>query len=258
MKASRCPTAFAARMFAVLTPVVLLVQCSMPPQQAWSYIQTNGLLPYLNAHQSPPFGTSGSRPQSYAAYPQRRYTPTSNWFSNWNWSSGMMNRSRYAPTNPSGYASNNYFSSPSSGSGRSRYVPRSRPSHQSDDRSSGVKIPVEEPSHAPQIANNPPPVSPTQQTNGGASTSPPVTENLPYGTAVPGRMNMVNSPHAGKTQLVDVSGMSAGQTVKCPYTGKLFKVPPTQQAANRVEPRLESKAEAPKSDVESKAGDKKP
>ncbi|MCB1279835.1 hypothetical protein [Prosthecobacter sp.] len=69
--------------------------------------------------------------------------------------------------------------------------------------------------------------------------------NLPYGTPVPGRMNMVNSPYAGKTQLVDVSGMSAGQTVKCPYTGKLFKVPPTQQASNKTEQRQESKPEAP-------------
>ena len=56
-----------------------------------------------------------------------------------------------------------------------------------------------------------------------------------------GRVNMVNSPYAGKTQLVDVSGMSAGQTVKCPYTGKLFKVPAAQQAQNKVE----SKTEAP-------------
>jgi len=71
-------------------------------------------------------------------------------------------------------------------------------------------------------------------------------------------MNMVNSPYAGKTQLVDVSGMSAGQTVKCPYTGKLFKVPPTQQAATHTESRLESKAEAPKLSDEPKAGDKKP
>ena len=71
-------------------------------------------------------------------------------------------------------------------------------------------------------------------------------------------MNMVNSPFAGKTQLVDVSGMSAGQTVKCPYTGKLFKVPPTQQATNQVAPRLESKIEAPKLSEEPKDGEKKP
>lgn len=56
----------------------------------------------------------------------------------------------------------------------------------------------------------------------------------------------------------DVSGMSAGQTVKCPCTDKLFKVPPTQQAANSVEARLEPKAEALKLSEETKAEDKKP
>jgi len=251
MKASRCFTASAARLLAMLSPVVFLVQCSMPPQQAWSYIQANGLLPYLSQRPSPPFRSGGSYAQRYA-YPQRRSTPASNWFS------GMPYRNRYSAADSSGYAANNYFSPQPSSSGSSRYVPRSRPSRQSDDRSPELKIPVDEPATAPQIVNNPAPVNPAPQTNGGSVTSTAATDSLPYGTAVPGRMNMVNSPHAGKTQLVDVSGMSAGQTVKCPYTGKLFKVPPTQQAANRVEPRLESKAEAPKSGDEAKAGDKKP
>lgn len=124
-------------------------------------------------------------------------------------------------------------------------------------RSPDVKIPVEEPAHTapPRIADNPPTISSVPKTTDSTEATP---ESLPYGTAVPGRMNMVNSPFAGKTQLVDVSGMSAGQTVKCPYTGKLFKVPPTQQAANRAEARLEPKAEAPKLSEEPKAEDKKP
>jgi len=251
MKASRCPAAFAARLLAMLSPVVFLVQCSMPPQQAWSYIQANGLLPYLNQRPSPPFRTGGSYAQSYG-YPQRRYTPGSSWFS------GTPYRNRHSAADSSGYAANSYFSPRPSGSGGGRPMPRSRSGRQLGDRSPAMKIAVDEPSPAPNIATHPAPVNPAPQTSGSAATSTPATDNLPYGTAVPGRMNMVNSPHAGKTQLVDVSGMSAGQTVKCPYTGKLFKVPPTQQAANRVEPRLESKAEAPKSGDEAKAGDKKP
>lgn len=251
MKASRCPAACAARMLAMLTPVVLLVQCSMPPQEAWRYIQTNGLLPYLSTggHASPPFRTGGSYSQRYAY--QRGSTPTSNWYSNWS----MQNRNPYGATGRSGYAANSYFSTPASDSDSSRYVPRVRPSVPSRERSPNVRMPVEEPAPAPQVTHNQPPASSELKTNGSPA---PATESLPYGTAVPGRMNMVNSPYAGKTQLVDVSGMSAGQTVKCPYTGKLFKVPPTQQAANQVESRLESKTEAPKLSDEPKTGDKKP
>lgn len=49
--------------------------------------------------------------------------------------------------------------------------------------------------------------------------------DLPYGSPIPGRPGFVNSPHAAKHQLVDVKGMPGGMEVKCPYTGKLFRVP---------------------------------
>jgi hypothetical protein len=254
MKASRCPTAPATRLFAALTASVLLVQCAMPPQQAWQYIQTRGLLPYLSySAQSPPFRT-GASSQRYATrglYPQQRPTPFIHG------SSGMPNPTYYGSTSRSGY-SPNYYTTPTTGSGSSRYVPHSRERIDAEDRSPAVKIPVDEPASAPQIAQHTPPVSSTPKSSGSDSPAKTTGAELPYGTAIPGRMNMVNSPFAGKTQLVDVSGMSAGQTVKCPYTGKLFKVPPTQQAANRAEPRQESKIEAPQLSGESKTGDKKP
>jgi hypothetical protein len=49
---------------------------------------------------------------------------------------------------------------------------------------------------------------------------------LPYGTAIVGRPGFVNSPYAAKHQLVDVTGLPTGMEVKCPYSGKLFRVPP--------------------------------
>ncbi|WP_395740590.1 hypothetical protein [Prosthecobacter sp.] len=48
---------------------------------------------------------------------------------------------------------------------------------------------------------------------------------LPYGMAVPGRPGFVYSPYSDKTHLVDVTGIAPGMEVKCPYSGKVFRVP---------------------------------
>lgn len=50
--------------------------------------------------------------------------------------------------------------------------------------------------------------------------------DLPYGSAIAGRPGFVNSPYAAKHQLVDVTGLPVGMEVKCPYSGRLFRVPP--------------------------------
>lgn len=68
------------------------------------------------------------------------------------------------------------------------------------------------------------------------------TETLPYGAPVTGRPGMVTSPFAQKQQLVDVTGLAPGDTVKDPYSGKLFKVPPTQQAAAPTPAKTTSEA----------------
>jgi len=79
------------------------------------------------------------------------------------------------------------------------------------------------PAPVPQTKPNPP----VQQTPPAPEAPKPVvTAELPMGVAIPGRPGFVNSPFAAKHQLVDVTGLPTGMEVKCPYTGKLFRVPP--------------------------------
>jgi hypothetical protein len=218
----------------------------MPPRQAWQYIQTNGLLSYWGMQPrrpSPPLrgGYSSTTPRyaystrSYSS-PRYGYRPSSNGLMMWG--SGMPNRIQYAPS-PS-YSTNRYYRSVPS-----YQSPQPAPHPRSSSPAPSVRIPVDEPSPAPQIVNNEPPAPtpstpPTPKTSTPAPAAAKPASDLPYGTPVAGRPNMVNSPYAGKTQLVDVSGMGPGQTVKCPYTGKLFKVPVAQQATSNTESRLES------------------
>lgn len=71
----------------------------------------------------------------------------------------------------------------------------------------------------PPSTPSPAPVQPKVETT-------PSTPELPYGAPISGRPGFVNSPYAAKHQLVDVTGLPVGMEVKCPYTGKLFRVPP--------------------------------
>lgn len=240
----------------MLTAVLALCQCSMPPRQAWQYIQTNGLFNYWGyGRPSPPLRTGSSRSSQQLHASSSRSNPRYNYANRPSsnglmmWSSGMPNRIDYS--------TNRYYSPAPSNQGT---PPAPRP--QSSNEIPRVRIPVDEPSPAPQIVKNdsPAPAPSVPSTPKINTPAPPVAKSvadLPYGTAIPGRPNMVNSPYAGKTQLVDVSGMGPGQTVKCPYTGKLFKVPAAQQATNNAEPRLESKID-PSKLAEPKSDEKKP
>ena len=66
----------------------------------------------------------------------------------------------------------------------------------------------------------------TPTSNGeGSEVTIRTDEQVPYGTRLPGKQNLVYSPHASKTQVVNVEGMTPGSKVRCPYTGKLFRIP---------------------------------
>ena len=63
------------------------------------------------------------------------------------------------------------------------------------------------------------------------TTPPPVTSqkvtkgDYPYGIPIPGKPGLVKSPYAPDQGIVDTRGLSRGQEVKDPYTGKIFLVP---------------------------------
>lgn len=267
MKAPHCSVSRIMRASTVLMALICLCQCSMPPRESWQYIRTHGLVAYWS-QPSPPFGAASSHSRSLAApryaSTQRYYNRPSNSWSSY-WDAGAPSRNPYnsyyslSPHQErSGPARLGAPSRPRVAAAPSRPSPRPRVEHSSPPR---VRIPVEEPSEPAKVASSPPPVRfspPAPAPTISDSSSPAPTTDLPFGTPVPGRVNMVNSPFAGKTQLVDVAGMGPGQTVKCPYTGKLFKVPASQQASSSTEPRLESKIEKPKLSSEPPAEDKKP
>ena len=80
------------------------------------------------------------------------------------------------------------------------------------------------PTPKPQAKPTPAPAAPTQPPAPAKAAAP--AAGLPFGIPIPGRPGFVNSPYAAKHQLVDVTGLPTGMEVKCPYTGKLFRVPP--------------------------------
>lgn len=237
MKDMRCLTNRVLRALALLSASFLLMQCSMPPREAWQYIQTNGLVNFLASsphhRASPPFRTSSLRSSSYNR-------PSSNWSSLWG--SGMPNRIHYS-TSSTSPTTHRYFDRTSRNESPRLYSPRPR---SRDHAAPRVESSVTTPQPSSEVVKNEP-SAPSLATNIAQNPNPPAPKTaaeFPFGTPVPGRPNMVNSPYAGKTQLVDVSGMGPGQTVKCPYTGKLFKVPSGAQAENKAAPQTEAKQEA--------------
>lgn len=87
--------------------------------------------------------------------------------------------------------------------------------------------PKNKPTLSPEPATRPtiPPIASVTPSPAPLPAPKPVQE-IPFGSAIAGRPGFVNSPFAAKHQLVDVTGLPAGMEVKCPYTGKLFRVPP--------------------------------
>ena len=59
----------------------------------------------------------------------------------------------------------------------------------------------------------------------GDTVATPDLGLLPKARVVDGRKDVVRSPHTQDSGLIDVSGLRKGAKVRCPYTGKFFRVP---------------------------------
>jgi hypothetical protein len=83
---------------------------------------------------------------------------------------------------------------------------------------------------APPTTENPtapPPivVTPPGSTPPAAPTPPPAPAEIPYATRITGKPGFVKSPFDPNGQAIDVRDFQSGQKAKCPYTGKVFRVP---------------------------------
>ncbi|MFN0079422.1 MAG: hypothetical protein ACKVY0_23400 [Prosthecobacter sp.] len=70
----------------------------------------------------------------------------------------------------------------------------------------------------------PPPVAVTPPTN----TPPPqpvAPAEIPFAQRITGKPGFVKSPFDPNGQAIDVRDFQSGQKAKCPYTGKVFRVP---------------------------------
>lgn len=202
--------------------LAMLTSCELPPRDAWRIIQRDGLLTYWDREYHPQMA------------PSRYLQPTGQPL--------VPGRGRVL----TGSVENRYLAS---GSG----VPY-RPQVRRDPAPSPLVIqPQVRITQAPEPKalaapyrdmrprSKPTPPAP-------AAAARPQMDSLPFGTPVPGRPGMVNSPFAGQQQLVDVTGMAAGEAVKDPYSGKLFRVPPLQEAAaeqTETAPELPAAADKP-------------
>ena len=200
----------------------LITSCALPPREAMRIVQRDGLISYLShdyshyAHTTP----ASAAPLRVSPVPYTTPRPVTS----------VPYRSTYHTNRYAKADYNEVPDRPKSSAGQNK----SRTAAPKRKVVSNRQVPTPRRSTSPATSVNDKPMTSSSKTS---PSVPPVAaakkpaEALPYGSPVAGRPGMVTSPFAQKQQLVDVTGMAPGDTVKDPYSGKLFRVPPTQQAS---------------------------
>lgn len=203
----------------------LITSCALPPREAMRIVQRNGLINYLNQDYSH-YTQAGATTSAPLRVSQTPYTtprpvnpaPYRTTYHTNRYAKAELNRVPYRPQS-SHSSSHKSRTAASRSSAKREAESQPRPhrttvasSTTANDKPRVTTASKDAPNSAPALVKKP-------------------AEALPYGTPVSGRPGMVTSPFAQKQQLVDVTGLAPGDTVKDPYSGKLFRVPPTQQAA---------------------------
>ena len=247
--------------------ILALASCELPPREAWNTIQSKGLLTYygMSADGKPSSASrnvasstittpktvvpstpppsqlsSSSLPTAKAVpnlpgYVRTPFTNPPRLVDVRGMSSGSKVVCPYTQKPflvPSGMTSTNASSVASTSPPRTSVT---IPTNSTASRSTSSPAPTSKPSPAPSAPTKPKTVA----SNSTPSPTPPTTSvpkletpapSIPFGKSISGRPGFVNSPFAASHQLVDVTGLPVGMEVKCPYTGKLFKVPPQATA----------------------------